>query len=664
MTLRFKLNLILALLLIITNGTVAYLLLDKQKTLLSDSITQQANSVTTLVSQDLLKLLLLDSPDAASDIIQKIQSVEDLARIELFDKQDKNVLNFISPQHDNEAQNSLIPKDVPVTFSGEQFGHFKLYFSKNLINNHLTELNIFLAELFFTILFLTILFALFVDRYFTQRLTKLNQALLDTATTSDFSIRLPVTSNDELGQAYQHFNDLVSNTDTLTTALQKQVIHDSLTNLHNRFYISQQLLERFAREPFYEDKVYALCYFDLDQFKTINDTYGHSIGDQFLKSLANKLSQVQNTVLNGKRSCLARLGGDEFSLLIEDTDSEEVRIVLRHFQQAIQAFEYNYSGHALKVNVSIGSILFDNKFVDNETLLSAADTACNQSKSKGRGRITTHWIDSEELASEKDILNWFHRIQTALKQQDFVVFLQPIQPSKSYPNQACSYEALIRLKEGDSILSPFHFIEPAERFNLIPEIDFYMVDKVTQHLKQNPEFLKQTKHVAINLSGVTLSSMRSAQQIINIVEASGVPFNKLCFEVTETSALSNFNKTIDFIKTLRERGSRFSLDDFGTGMSSFDYLYKLPVNYLKIDGSFITDIISDPVKREMVIAMQKIAVLMKLETVAEFVENQEIVEELDRIGIHYHQGYHYSAPKAFETFVELPEKPSDSTSHN
>lgn len=652
MTLRFKLNLILTLLLVLTNGTVAYLLLEKQKTLLSESITQQANAVTTLVSQDLLKLLLLDSPDAASDIIQKIQSVDNLAQIKLYNKDGKNVLNFVHPGHDHGHDHLLIPKDVPVLYSGEQFGSFKLYFSKDLINEHLSELNTFLIELLFIILGLTILFAWFVDRYFTKRLSALNQALLETATSHDFSIRLPINSNDELGQAYQHFNDLVSNTDTLTTELQNQIIHDSLTNLYNRFYITQQLLERFTHEPFDANRVYALCYFDLDQFKIINDSYGHSMGDEFLKSLALRLSQVQQKVLGDNKNCLARLGGDEFALFIEDTDQAHINEILLQFQQAIQEFEYNYSGHALKVNVSIGSILFDNNFQDNEALLSAADTACNQAKTRGRGRINTHWIDSEELASEKNILSWFHRIQTALKQEDFVIFLQPIRPSQNNKNQAYSYEALIRLKEGDSILSPYHFIEPAERFNLIPEIDFYMIEKVIQHLKKNPDFLEQIKHIAINLSGITLSSMKNAQQIIEIIDRSGVPFNKLCFEVTETSALSNFDKAIAFIKVLSEKGSKFSLDDFGTGMSSFDYLYKLPVNYLKIDGSFISDITNDPVKREMVIAMQKIAVLMKLETVAEFVENQAIVEALDEIGIHYHQGYHYSAPQPFETFIK------------
>ncbi len=644
MTLRFKLNLILALLLVLTNGTVAYLLLDKQKTLLAETISQQANAITALVSQDLLKLLLLNSPDAASDIIQKIQTVDNLAHIQLFDKNDKNVLNFLNPKHDHAYDNLLVPRDVPVIYYGEKFGHFKLYFSENLITDSLTKLDVFLGKLFFIILVVTLLFALFVERYLTRRLLQLNQALQATATTHDFSIRLPENSHDEIGQAYQHFNELINNTNTLTTALQHQVIHDTLTELNNRYFISQKLLERFVVEPYDANRVFALCYFNLDQFKIINDTYGHSIGDQLLIDLAIHLNQCKEDILGDKTSYLARLSGDEFALLIEETHKEELKEILLKFQQYIHNFQFEYLNRTLKVNVTIGGVLFDNSYTDNEALLSAADTACTYAKNRGIGRISTFWINSEEITSEKNVLNWFHRIQNALQTEAFVVYLQPINPAQSNMDTSASYEALIRLKEGETIISPFHFIEPAERFNLAPDIDFYMVRKVVQHLKDNPEFLQQVKHIAINLSGITLSSMKNARKIIEIIESAEIPFSKLCFEVTETSALSNLDHAVSFIELLRDKGCKFSLDDFGTGMASFDYLYKLPLNYLKIDGSFIKDIANDPVKKEMVIAMQKIAKLMELETVAEFVENQEIVEVLDTIGIDYHQGYHYSAP--------------------
>ena len=654
MTLRLKLNLILTLLLVLTNGTVAFLLVEKQRSLLSESLSQQASAITNLVSQDTLKLLVLNSPDAASDIIQKFQTVENLAHFELFNTEDKKVLNFVHPDHLHENEESLVSKDVPLKYSGETFGHLKLYFAKDFFESHLHELNTFLIQLFLIILVLTSLFAWFVDKYFTKRLTLLNQALLSTATTQDYSIKLPVNTQDEIGQAYKHFNQLVQNTDSLTSELQKQATQDNLTNLYNRFFITQKLLERFTHESFSADTTYALCYFDLDQFKIINDTYGHSIGDEFLKTLSERLYLHVEKTFTPKQNnfFLGRLGGDEFALLVEDTNREKIKDVLNQLQKLIQDFEFNYLNQTLKVTVSIGAILFDNHYTDNEALLSGADTACYYSKNKGRGHISIFDIESEELTSEKTILSWFHRIQKAIKQEDFIVYLQPIQASKKHKDQTPSYEALIRLKENGEILTPFHFIEPAERFNLTPEIDLYMVEKVVQHLQENPLFLKDIKHIAINLSGITLSSQKSAQNIIDIINQAEIPFDKLCFEVTETSALSNLSKAIEFIQQLSHKGCKFSLDDFGTGMASFDYLYKLPVNYLKIDGSFITDIAKDPVKKEMVIAMQKIAELMELETVAEFVENQEIIDELDKIGIHYHQGYHYSAPQPFKTFLK------------
>jgi len=667
MSLRAILNMLLVTLLLFSSGMVASLLFDKQKKLLSDSIDQQANTITTLISQDTLKLLVLDSPDAASDIIQKIQAVENLVLVELYNLDNKKVLRFQHPNYlksvENQSQNTelsgeelnYIIKNTPLNYGNQVFGYLQLHFSEELINQHLSELSVFLIELLLIILVLTAFFAWFVDRFIIKRLSALNEALYHTARTQDYSTRLPEKGQDDIAQAYKNFNKLIKNTDTLTATLQDQVIRDNLTGLYNRFYISQKLLERFLKEPFDPKQVYALCNFNLDLFKTINDSYGHSTGDQFLKSLSEELTKAQQAILGKTPNYLARLSGDEFALLITNIDQKQLKEILLQFQKTIQHFEFHYLNQTLKVNVSVGAILFDNTYQDNEVLLSAADTACAQSKKRGRGRISTYWIDSEELITEKNVLSWFHRIQTALKQEAFVVYLQPIIASATNSDKTPSYEALIRLKDGDKILSPFFFMEPAERFNLTPEIDFYMVEKITQHLMQNPEFLNDVKHIAINLSGITLSSSQSAQHIIRIIEESGVPYNKLCFEVTETSALSNFEKAISFIEQLRDKGCKFSLDDFGTGVSSFDYLYKLPVNYLKIDGSFITDIATDPVKKEMVIAMQKIAVLMELETVAEFVENQEIVAELDQIGIHFHQGYHYSAPEPFDTFS----KPSE-----
>lgn len=654
MTFRLKLNLILALLLVITNGMIAFFLVEKERIVLSDSLSQQASAITNLVSQDTLQLLLLNSPDAASDIIQKFQTVENLAHFELFNSEERKVLNFIHPDHIHETEEDLILKDVPLKYSGEIFGHLKLYFAKDFFDAYLDELNAFLIQLFLIILVLTSLFAWFVDKHFTKRLSLLNQALLNTATTQDYSIKLPVNTQDEIGQAYKHFNQLVNNTDSLTSELQRQATRDNLTNLYNRFFITQKLLERFTHEPFNADTTYALCYFDLDQFKIINDTYGHSIGDEFLKKLSEKLSlHIEKTLSNKQKHIyLGRLGADEFALLIEDTNRGKIKDVLDQLQKLIQEFEFNYLNQILSVTVSIGAILFDNHYTDNEALLSGANTACHYSKNKGRGHISILDIESDELTSEKTILSWFHRIQKAIKQEDFIVYLQPIQAAKKHPDQTPSYEALIRLKENNKILTPFHFIEPAERFNLTPEIDFYMVKKVVQHLKENPLFLDNIKHIAINLSGITLSSQKSAQHIIDIINQAEIPFDKLCFEVTETSALSNLNKAIQFIQKLSNKGCKFSLDDFGTGMASFHYLYKLPVNYLKIDGSFITDIAKDPIKKEMVIAMQKIAELMELETVAEFVENEEIIEELDKIGIHYHQGYYYSEPQPFKSFLK------------
>ena len=228
--------------------------------------------------------------------------------------------------------------------------------------------------------------------------------------------------------------------------------------------------------------------------------------------------------------------------------------------------------------------------------------------------------------------------------------------SQTTQNNKPSYESLIRLQENDHIITPCAFIPTLERFNLMSEVDFYMVQEVVKHLNEHPDFLNKVNHISINLSGTTLTVPDAAERIIQIIEQSQLPFHKFCFEVTETTAVSNLKEAKLFIAHLSNKGCLFSLDDFGTGMASFEYLYALPLNTLKIDGSFIKDIAVDPIKFEMVKSMQNIANLMNLETVAEYVENQAIIDKLNEIGVHHHQGYHYSEPKPIQTFLNPVEE--------
>lgn len=651
MILRAKINLLLISIVLLTNGALAYLLSEKQQEIISSNIDLQAEAISSLIAQDAIKLIMLNTPDSTNDISSKLKNLETLSQTKIYNDSGKEILNI---QHSMHKEGSdLIKKRLPLSFSGETFGHVELFFTKDRYYEAEESLTLFLIQVFTIGMILSLLFAFYLDRFFSKRISQLNTALQHTTTQQDYSIRLPEKHSDEIGKAYQNFNQLVENTEQLLKKqssqeqlLQFQANHDTLTGLHNRLYITEFLKKLLASNQIKTTK--ALCYFDLDKFKIINDTFGHPVGDQLLIKLAERIEQFTKTIPNAD---IARIGGDEFVLIVCDTDEAYLSDILKQLQTIVQNFRLDYQGQELSVGVSIGAILFNTTSENIHTLFSAADTACYHAKHKGGNTISIFWLHSPELKSEKEIINWVQRIRNAISNRQLLVYLQPIIQSQIEPRSKPSYESLIRLQEGSDIIAPFAFIPTLERFHMMPEVDFYMVQEVITHLSEQPEFLNKVNHISINLSGTTLTIPDAADRIIQIIEQSQLPFHKFCFEITETTAVSNLKEAKCFIEQLSKKGCLFSLDDFGTGMASFEYLYALPLNTLKIDGSFIKDITCDPIKYEMVKSMQNIANLMDLETVAEYVENQGIIDKLNDIGVHHHQGYHYSKPKPIQEFM-------------
>ena len=645
MSLRFKLNLVLVTLLVSTNSLIAYLLIEKQQDLLSQNITQQADAISTLISQDAIELIVLNSPDSASDITTKLKSLKTLVKINFYNIDHQEILTINNQS--NESDREFIQKTVPLFYKDSQLGSIDLFFSNAAFEEANSALGFFLLQVIIIGLLITGLFALFLDIFFSRRICELNTALETTADNQDYSVRLPVDYSDELGKAFLNFNNLVTNTEKLTNKLKYQATHDNLTGLYNRLYVSGQLTHLLASPS--AQKIHALCYFDLDKFKIINDSYGHPVGDRLLIELSAK---IRNYTSDIEGSYLARIGGDEFVLIVKDTDEESLSNQLEDLRALVNNFSIPHQEQALSVGISIGAILFQAPQRDMNMLFSAADTACYHAKHKGGNTVSIFWLNSPELESEKEIINWVQRIRYAISQRHLQVYLQPIINSHGSNHHRPSYESLIRLVDGDTVIAPGAFIPTLERFKMIPEMDFYMISKVVKHLKDNADFLNSVEHISINLSGLTINMPHAAEEIINILENSKVPFTKICFEITETTAVSNLKEAKLFIDQLSDKGCLFSLDDFGTGMASFEYLYELPLNFLKIDGSFIKEIAEDPVKFEMVKAMQNIALLMDLETVAEYVENQDIIDRLNEIGVQHHQGFHYSEPKPIELVME------------
>ncbi|MFW5431353.1 MAG: EAL domain-containing protein [Methylophilaceae bacterium] len=416
-----------------------------------------------------------------------------------------------------------------------------------------------------------------------------------------------------------------------------QASHDGLTELINRREFEDRAKGLLNNAIQFKNE-HAMLFIDLDQFKIVNDTHGHGAGDQMLR----QLSDVIKFSLR-KTDTLARLGGDEFGLLVENCSLESAYRIAESVWEIVQGYEFAWEGSTSKVGVSIGLVEINSEITDLAQLMSHADAACYSAKDAGRNRIHIYKSDDIELSQRHGEMQWVTRIHHALENDLFCLYAQRIVSLND--NTEKYYEFLIRLKdENGNLIVPGEFLPAAERYNLIEKIDRWVINAAFDLLKSNPSFLNDIKHISINLSGQSLTNNTFLASIIAKLLDSKIPGEKICFEITETAAIHNLTSAIKFITTLRDMGCTFALDDFGSGLSSFGYLKNLPVDYLKIDGMFVKDMVNDPIDRAMVKSINEIGQLMNMQTIAEYVENTEILEMLKDIGVDYAQGYGVSKP--------------------
>ncbi len=419
--------------------------------------------------------------------------------------------------------------------------------------------------------------------------------------------------------------------------------HDALTGLISR-YEFEQLVTRLLSNLSDERFEHAMCFLDLDQFKVINDTCGHAAGDELLRQLGRTL---RGTIR--KRDTLARLGGDEFGVMMEDCTLEQAHRVADDILKEVMNYQFSWEGNVFRIGVSIGLVAITETSGNFTDLLKQADSACYLAKDRGRNRIHTYHPDDIELAVRHGEMQWVGRINRALDENQFCLYAQPIVSLNGGGRR--HYELLVRmLDESGDIIPPGAFLPAAERYNLIEQLDAWVVSHACTSLAAHPAFIDQIDFVTINLSGSSLTNQGFLESIIQIFKEAGISPEKVCFEVTETVAISNLNSAIAFIRDLKEIGCQFALDDFGSGISSFGYLKTLPVDYLKIDGMFIKDIVEDPIDRAMVKSINEIGSVMGMKTIAEFVENDKIKMMLQAIGVDYGQGYGLGKP---EPFIDL-----------
>jgi diguanylate cyclase (GGDEF)-like protein len=431
----------------------------------------------------------------------------------------------------------------------------------------------------------------------------------------------------------------ISDSYSLTEELGYQASHDTLTDLLNRRAFEQRLqtlLSRIKKIP----GEHALCYLDLDQFKVVNDTCGHIAGDELLRSLA---AQLQNQVR--KRDTVARLGGDEFGVLLEDCPPERAWQLVSNLHKSINDFQFVWNDLSFHVGVSIGLVPINSSKTTLDELLAAADRACYVAKDQGRNRIHVYRSDDLAVANSHGEIRWVNRIQRALDEDRVVIFLQPIRPVIPDASIGESYEVLVRLvDEKGAVISPSAFLPAAERYNLSTALDRRVLDEGLRYFTADDARLERLSTAFINLSAHTFGNRSFLDYVLERAQFYNMPPEKLCFEISERTAISRLEDARNFVEELRHLGCRFALDDFGRGTYSFRYLKELSVDFVKIDGSFVRNMLTDPMDLVVVRAITEVARLSNAATVAEYVESPEILAKLAELGIDYAQGFAVGKP--------------------
>jgi diguanylate cyclase (GGDEF)-like protein/PAS domain S-box-containing protein len=466
---------------------------------------------------------------------------------------------------------------------------------------------------------------------------------LDGSTVSVTLVGAPIYTDNRISGTVLVLHDMTQERQYIAN-LSWQATHDALTGLANRREFEYRLeltLSGLARQQ----GRHSLMFLDLDQFKLVNDTCGHAAGDELLRHICTLL---QSGLREG--DTLARLGGDEFGILLENCPPEVAEVIAENLRQTVQNLHFVWKGRSFVTTISIGLVHISQAPATLESSLRAADMACYMAKEKGRNRVQVYHADDTELSMRFGEMAWVQRLHLALEENRFCLYAQEIAALGRSDHKGGHIEILLRLHdESGRIILPESFIPAAERYGLMTALDRWVVHNVFKVIQRCMQEGAQgpLAMCAINLSGISIGDEEFLGYLREQFQRFAIPPELICFEITETAAISNLGSAIRFINELKGLGCRFSLDDFCAGMSSFAYLKHLPVDYLKIDGSFVKDMLDDPVNRAMVEVINHIGHVMGKQTIAEFVETPLIEQALLEIGVDYAQGYLIERPQIF-----------------
>jgi diguanylate cyclase (GGDEF)-like protein len=545
--------------------------------------------------------------------------------------------------------------------SGENIGNLSIYIDPVLASEGFLDRSVLvlLSGLVRNILLAFILVFLFYKTT-TKKVLAIAVALNNIDLTNQSKKSLPPINNkhknelDDLGDSINRllgiiYNDMQKREQREKALLDSQkeltyqANHDVLSGLVNRrgfeLHLSYAMETKQA-----ENAEHVFCYLDLDQFKVINDTCGHIAGDELLRQISQLLKKHIR-----KHDVLARLGGDEFGILMVNCGIEDAKSIAQKLIDKVSRYRFLWEDKPFAISVSIGIAPVSDCINNANDLLRNADIACYAAKDAGRNCFRIYTESVLDIAKVHGEMQWVTKINWALENNKFCLYAQIIQPNVLTDTCGFHYEVLLRMVDESGLLvSPNAFLPAAERYHLMTKIDKWVIRNQFDYLSKNPEHLASLELCSINLSGPSLTAPGFLQAVIDYLNYYQIPAEKICFEITETAAISNLTDATNFIDAMHKKGCSFALDDFGTGLSSFAYLKYLPVDFLKIDGVFVKGIVDDPIDYAMVKSIHEVGRVMGKKTVAEFVENSDVVLKLKEIGVDYSQGYGIAKPCPIE----------------
>ncbi len=438
----------------------------------------------------------------------------------------------------------------------------------------------------------------------------------------------------------------INDTYKLSEMLAFQAQHDDLTGLANRKALEQRLAQ-VIDSAHTESTEHALAVIDLDQFKLINDACGYDAGDELLRQITERLRAPLR-----KRDTLARIGGDEFAVLLEDCPVANAYAASESLRRAVESCDFKWEGRGYGLTASVGIVAINRDCESSGSALSMADTACYAAKDSGGNCVHTYESDNAPVILRRGEMRWANRINEALDENRFALSYQTIAPLSDSGEHGAHYEILVSMLDANgAVVMPGEFLPAAERYKLTDKLDRWIIGHVFDWLAARPQQVDAIGLCSINLSGQSIGNEQALNFLFEQLERGVIAPHKICFEITETAAIADLVQATRFIEQLKEHGCQFALDDFGSGFSSLAYLKQLPVDYLKIDGAFVRDMVSDSIDCAMVRSINEIGHVMGKKTIAEFVENAAILALLRTVGVDFAQGFEIGRPAPLDDII-------------